>query len=117
MRSADRIADRLADGLGKAMEFADVEINPTHFVFRAALGDQDDLGLDHASIADEPAARLDARIRQIVAAVLAQRLEYRLAVGFELRRLAHIARREAAAQIDDRKRYSTLGAGAENRRG
>ena len=98
------------------MEFADIEIDPAHFVFGAAFGDQDHLGLDDAGIADEPAARLDDRIRQVVAEMLAQRLEDRLAVGFELRRLAHVARRETAAEIDDGKADAALGASAEDRR-
>src|SRR5262245_23798261 len=48
--------------------------------------------------------------------MLAQRAEDGLAVGFELRRLAHITRRKAAAEIDDRQRDAALGAGAEHGR-
>src|SRR5664279_4810986 len=47
----------------------------------------------------------------------AQRAEDRLAVGFQLRRLAHIFGREAAAQIDGGEHDPALGAGAEHRRG
>ena len=49
--------------------------------------------------------------------MLAQRAEDRLAVGFELRRLAHVTGREAAAEIDHGERDAALGAGAEDRRG
>ena len=49
--------------------------------------------------------------------MLAQRAEDRLAVGFELRRLAHVFGREAAAEIDHGERDAALGAGAEDRRG
>src|SRR6202035_5945326 len=88
-RGADRIADRFADGLGETVEFADVEIDPAHLVLGAALGDQHHFGLDDAGIADQAAARLDDGVRQIVAKVLAQRLEDRLAVALELWRLAN----------------------------
>ena len=69
-RGADRIADRLVDGLGQAMELADVEIDPAHLVLGRALGDQHHLGLDHAGIADEAAARLDDGLRNGVAKCL-----------------------------------------------
>src|SRR5262249_9812962 len=117
MRGADRVADRLADGLGEAVELADVEIDPADLVFRTALGDQHHFGLDDAGIADQATARLDECVRQIVAEVLAQGLEDRLTVGFELWRFAHIARRKAAAEIDDGERNAAFGAGAEDRRG
>src|SRR5262249_12436103 len=108
MWRADRITDRLADGLGETVELADVEIDPTDLVFRVALCDQHHFGLDDAGIADQAAAGLDECIRQVIAKVLAQRLEDRLAVGFELRRLAHIARRKPAAEIDDGERNAAL---------
>ena len=48
--------------------------------------------------------------------MLAQRLEDRLAVAFELGRLADVFGREAAAEIDDRQIDAALGAGAKHRR-
>ena len=97
------------------MKLADIEIDPAHLVFRVALGDQHHFRLDDPGIADQATARLDECIRQIIAEVLAQRLEDRLAVGFEFRRSAHVARRKAATEVDDRERNAALGAGPENR--
>src|SRR5439155_16509213 len=100
VRGPDRVADRLVDGLGEAVKLADVEIDPAHLVLGAAPGDQYDLGLDHAGVADEPAARLHNGLRDGIAKMPPQRAEDGFAVGFELRSLAHIAGREAAAEID-----------------
>ena len=49
----------------KPVELADIEIDPAHFVFGRALGDQHHLGLDHAGVADEAAARLHDGVRQV----------------------------------------------------
>src|SRR5262249_29512090 len=106
----------LIDGLGETVEFADVEIDPAYLVLRAALGDQHDLGLDHAGIADQAAAGLDDGFRNRVAEVAAQGAEDRLAVALELRRLAQILRREAAAEVDHVERDAALRTGAEDRR-
>src|ERR1700683_125453 len=46
--------------------------------------------------------------------MLAQRAEDRLAVGLKLGRLADVARREAAAEIDNRQGDAALGAGPED---
>jgi hypothetical protein len=64
----------------------------------------------------QAAAGLDDGLRNGVAEVAAQRPEDGLAVGFQLRRLAHVFGREAAAEIDHGKRDAALGAGAEDRR-
>jgi hypothetical protein len=47
--------------------------------------------------------------------MLAQRTKDRSAVGFELRRLADILGRKAAAEIDHRERHAAFGAAAEDR--
>src|SRR5262249_13345404 len=68
-----------------------------------------------AGIADEAAAGLYDGLRNGIAEVPAQRAEDRLAVGFELRGLAYIAGREAAAEIDHGEVDAALGAAAEDR--
>src|SRR5207245_3039533 len=113
----DRVTDRFLDRLGEPVELADVEIHPAHRILRRALGDQHHYGLDDAGVADETAAGLDDGCRNAVAEVPAQRTEDRLAVGVELGRLARVARREAAAEVDHGERDAALGAGAEDRRG
>src|SRR5262245_66501751 len=105
----------LVHGLTDPMELANIEIDPAHLVFGAALGDQHHLGLDHAGIANEAAAGLHDRLRDGVAEVTAQRAEDRLAVRLELRGLAHIAGREAAAEIDHGEIDPALAAAAEDR--
>src|SRR5205823_7862828 len=113
----DRVTDRFFDRLGEAVKLADVEIDPAHWVFGRALGDQHHFGLDDAGVADETAPRLDDGFRNAVAEVAAQGTEDRLAIGIELRRLARVTRREAAAEIYHRECNAPLGAGAEDRGG
>src|SRR5262249_59909431 len=110
-RRADWIADHLVDGLGEAVEFADVEIDPARRIVRRLARDQHDFRLDDTGVADEAAARLDDRLWNGVAETLAQRAEDRAPVGLELRRLAQVARREAAAEVDGGGRDAALGAG------
>src|SRR5262245_66511113 len=105
----------LVHGLTDPMELANIEIDPAHLVFGAALGDQHHLGLDHAGIANEAAAWLHNRLRDGVAEVAAQRAEDRLAVRLELRGLAHIARWKAASEIDHGEVDPALGTAAEDR--
>ena len=99
------------------MELADIEIDPAHLVLGGTLGDQHHLGLDHAGIADQAAPRLHDGLGDLVAEMPAQRAEDRLAVALELRRLAQIFRRKAAAEIDHVQRDAALGATAEDRGG
>ena len=71
VRRARRIADRLVHRLGETAELADVEVDPAQLVLVALLGDQHDLRLDDAGVADHAAARLDDGLRNAVAEVLA----------------------------------------------
>src|SRR5208337_5446471 len=98
------------------MELADVEIDPAHFVLGRALRDQYHFGLDDSSIADEATAGLHNGLGNRVAEMLAQRAEYRPAIGLELGRLAHVARGKAAAKIDHGEIDAALGATAKDRR-
>src|SRR5712691_7438051 len=76
-RGPDRIADHLIRGLGEPAELAEVEIDPAHGIGLALAGDQHDLRLDDPGIADQAAARLDDRIRNTIAEMLAERAEDR----------------------------------------
>src|SRR5215510_7385338 len=99
-RGADWIANRLVHGLGETAETADVEIDPTDIVFLALIGYKHDLSLNGAGTADHAAARLDDRLRDAVAEMLAQRLEDGRAVGFHRRHVLQVLGREAAAEVD-----------------
>src|SRR5262249_60840403 len=81
---------------------------------RGLARDEHDFRLDYTGVADEAAARLDDRLWNGVAEMLAQRAEDRAPVGLELRRLAQVARREAAAEVDGGERDAALGAGTEH---
>src|SRR5207244_825365 len=93
------IADRLVHGFGQAMELADVEIDPAARIASALFRNEHDLALDDAGIADNAAAGLDDDIRQGHAETSSHGFADRLAVGFERRNLAVIARRKPAADI------------------
>ena len=116
-RGADRVADRLVHGLGEAAELADVEVDPSDLVgIRGLLRHQHHLGLDQAGIADHAAARLDDRLGDLVAEMLGQAPEDRLAVALHARHRLEVLGREAAAEIDHRQADAALRAFAEDRR-
>ncbi|ENN87458.1 hypothetical protein RHSP_28371 [Rhizobium freirei PRF 81] len=97
---ADRVADRLVHGFGETAELADVEEDPASGVVVRFLGNQDDFGLDHAGIADHAAARLDDRVRDLVAEMGAQRRKDRLTIGFGRGNITQILGWETAAHVD-----------------
>src|SRR6476620_10993027 len=103
-QGADRIADRFVHRLGEAAELADVEVDPAHVIVLALLGDEHDLGLDHAGIADHAAARLDDGLWDAVAEMPPQRAEDRRAVGLHRRHVLEVLGRKSAAQINHRQR-------------
>src|SRR5262249_49934350 len=96
---------------------ADVEIDPAHFVLGRALRYEHYLRLNDTGIPDQATAGLDDGFGNGIPEMLAQRAEDRLAIALELGRLAHVAGRESAAQIDHGKADATLGAAPEDRSG
>jgi hypothetical protein len=76
------------------------EIDPTPVVAAAFFGNQHDLALDDAGIADQRAPRLDDDLGQVVAEMACDRRHHRLGIALHSRHLAAVMRREAAADID-----------------
>src|SRR3954447_16179978 len=93
-RRLDAVFDAFAHRLGQPVELADIEINPALAAAVALVGDQNDLALDRAGVADQRAARLDDDFRQMVAEMPGQRVGDGLRVALDPGDLTAIPRRE-----------------------